>query len=180
MDIHEQKKQLRSLIRERKRHASPEYKLQASHQIFHTLEALPEFGQAQTILLYWSMPDEVHTHDFILKWYTRKQIILPLVVGDTLDLRLFTGMDCMQPGPAYGILEPLHGPIAEPSVIDMGIIPGVAFDRAGNRLGRGKAYYDKLLNSRPFTTIGVCFDFQLVDTVAVDHRDIPMHKVLWA
>lgn len=178
MEIIEQKKQLRKLIREKKYQFSFIQKLAASKPVFEQLEQLPEFVKAQTVLLYWSMKDEIHTHDFILKWYQQKNIILPLVDGDSLQLRQFTGMDCMVEGTSFGILEPGKGPVADVSKIELGVIPGIAFDRMGNRMGRGKGYYDKLLIGRPFYTVGVCFDFQMVEQVPVDINDVPLHKVI--
>ncbi len=180
MEIDSQKKELRQLVKQRKKECSDEKKLAASSLIFQQLEQLPEFIKAQTVLLYWSMKDEVQTHDFVLKWYQEKKIILPIVEGDSLKLRVFTGMDCMVKGNVFGIMEPQNGPVAQISDIDLGIIPGIAFDKSGSRLGRGKAYYDKLLVGQHFPTIGVCFAFQLFDNVPANSRDIPMDKVLFA
>ena len=69
------------------------------------LEAYPPFRQADTVLLYYSLPDEVSTHDFIRRWCRSKQLLLPVVVGDELELRRYTGPDDMAIG-AYGIAEP--------------------------------------------------------------------------
>lgn len=180
MDINSQKNELRRIVKQRKKEFSNEKKLAASTLIFEQLEQLPEFIEAQTVLLYWSMKDEVQTHDFVLRWYQKKNILLPIVEGDVLRLRKFTGMDCMVEGKAFGIMEPHNGPEADASEIDLGVIPGVAFDKSGNRLGRGKAYYDKLLSVNPFSTVGVCFSIQLFDSVPADSLDIPMDRVLFA
>lgn len=180
MDINSQKNELRRIVKQRKKEFSNEKKLAASALIFEQLEQLPEFIEAQTVLLYWSMKDEVQTHDFVLRWYQKKNILLPIVEGDVLRLRKFTGMDCMVEGKAFGIMEPHNGPEADASEIDLGVIPGVAFDKSGNRLGRGKAYYDKLLSVNPFSTVGVCFAIQLFDSVPADSLDVPMNRVLFA
>ncbi len=180
MDINSRKNELRRLVKLRKKEYSEEKKLAASALIFEQLEQLPEFIEAQTVLLYWSLKDEVQTHDFVLRWYHKKNILLPIVEGDVLQLRKFTGMDCMVEGKVFGIMEPHNGPEADASEIDLGIIPGVAFDISGNRLGRGKAYYDKLLSKHSFPTVGVGFSFQLFDSVPADSRDIPMDKLLYA
>ena len=178
MSIQEEKRALRKLIKEKKKLWSAEQNHVASGRIFAGIEQLEAFRQAQTVLAYWSMPDEVHTHDFVLKWYLKKTIFLPLVVGDNLELRQFTGMQCMQQGVAFGILEPWQGPPAQADQVDFAVIPGVAFDRTGNRMGRGKAYYDKLLRNHQFFKAGVCFDFQLLERVPVEPTDIPMDAVL--
>lgn len=149
-----------------------------SKDIFDQIEALDQFKAAKTVLAYWSMPDEVSTHDFVKKWHTEKRILLPLVVGDILELRVFTGMDCMVVGPSFGILEPQKGTPYTNELIDFAVIPGVAFDLAGNRLGRGKGYYDKLLKQQTTYKVGVAFSFQVVASVPVDNFDIPMDLIV--
>lgn len=150
-----------------------------SDEILSRVEKHPVFQKAQTVLLYYSLPDEVHTHDFIQKWYNRKRILLPVVVKDTLELYTYTGTDKMTIG-AYGIKEPTEGKFNNLKDIDLAIIPGVAFDRRGNRLGRGKGYYDRLL---PFLVgtykLGICFPYQLLESVPTEDFDIRMNEVIY-
>ena len=84
------------------------HKSTATHQsaeILAALEAHPVFRAASIILLYHSLPDEVHTHDFIRKWSTKKKILLPVVIGNDLELRVYTSPADLAIG-AYGIEEP--------------------------------------------------------------------------
>lgn len=148
-----------------------------SEGILATLEKHPAFQEANTVLLYHSMKDEVQTHSFIERWSKRKQIILPVVVGEVLELRRYTGSRDLTAG-AYGILEPTGEPFTDYDSIDLAVIPGVAFDTAGRRLGRGKGYYDRLLPYIPATKIGVCFPFQLVEEVPSEPFDIRMDAVI--
>lgn len=142
------------------------------------LEAHPAFRQAHTILLYHSLPDEVNTHDFIRKWSAQKQILLPVVIGNDLELRRYTNPQDLKKG-AYGIEEPVGEPFTDYASIDLAIIPGVAFDAQGNRLGRGKGYYDRLLPRLPHTyKIGICFPFQLLEEVPTEALDVRMDEVL--
>ena len=76
-----------------------------SAEILAALEAHPAFRAATTVLLYHSLKDEVDTHEFIRKWSREKRILLPVVVGDDLELRLYTRPEDLKPG-AYGIEEP--------------------------------------------------------------------------
>ena len=124
------------------------------------------------------MSDEVFTHDFIQKFYKTKKIILPVVDGENLILKEFTGVSNMTEGVSYGIMEPAGETFTEIEKIDLIITPGVAFDKSGNRLGRGKAYYDKLLKSTNAFKVGVCFNFQFLDWVPTDMHDIKMDLVL--
>ncbi len=176
--IAEKKKELRKAIRKLKKSVSPEEKKARSEAITNRIEALPEFKESDTVMVYWSMSDEVHTHDFIRKWAAEKRIILPSVKGDELELRVFEGMDSMQPGEGFGILEPVGPAFSDIQKIGLIIVPGVAFDRTCQRMGRGKAYYDKLLRTVSCQRVGVCFDFQVVEEVPHDDLDVAMDKVV--
>ena len=107
MDLKTQKKELRKQIRQIKKEFAQQEKLSQSRQIFSFVEQSKRFAAAKVVLLYWSMDDEVSTHDFILKWYKDKTILLPCVVGDSLVLRRFEGMESMKEGEQFGILEPV-------------------------------------------------------------------------
>lgn len=174
------KKEIRNQIKELKKNFSFENKEARSKVIFERIELLPEFIGAKIIMAYWSMDDEVNTHDFILKWYQEKRIVLPSVKGDELELREFKGIHDMSKGSAFGIYEPnqLFGDSF--NLIDFVIVPGVAFDKENNRLGRGKAYYDKLLKETKAFKCGVCFNFQLIDSVPTNDFDIKMDLVITA
>lgn len=149
-----------------------------SAKILAALEAHPAFRAANTILLYHSLKDEVDTHGFIEKWSHQKHILLPVVIGEELELRTYTGPNDLRIG-AYGIEEPVGTPFTDYAAIDLAVIPGVAFDSRGNRLGRGKGYYDRLLPHMPTTyKIGICFPFQLVKEVPAETSDIRMDEIV--
>ncbi|HKL07338.1 MAG TPA: 5-formyltetrahydrofolate cyclo-ligase [Bacteroidales bacterium] len=176
--IHEQKNTVRKEIKQLKKQYTLEEKKAKSKIIFEQIELLSEFQQADIIMAYWSMNDEVYTHDFVLKWYQTKTIILPSVKDDELELRVFKGLDDMIEGTAFGIKEPRALYKNSLDKIDMIIVPGVAFDKQNNRLGRGKAYYDKLLSKTSALKIGVCFDFQMLGKVPADQYDVKMDRVI--
>lgn len=176
--IKQQKDEVRKQIRSLKKQYTLEEKKNKSQKIFEQIDEVVDFQKAETIMAYWSMDDEVYTHDFVLKWFKEKLIILPSVKGDELELRIFKGLDDMVEGAAFGIKEP-RGLFKENlNKIDIIIVPGVAFDRQNNRLGRGKAYYDKLLSKTQALKVGVCFDFQLLDTIPADEHDVKMDMVI--
>lgn len=150
-----------------------------SKPILQKLEQLTEFIDAKTIMLYWSMDDEVYTHDFVCKWATQKKVILPCVKGETLDLKIFKGINQLVRGENFGIPEP-DGPIyMQEDEIDFILVPGVAFDIENNRMGRGKAYYDRLLKSINAYKVGICFDFQVLNKVPIDEHDVKMDKIVY-
>ena len=100
------KKELRKQIRAAKQAVPFCEKLQRSVGIMQQVELLPRFIEAETVLLYWSMSDEVQTHDFVNRWYDKKRLLLPCVDGDDLRLRQYTGPECLQVGEQFGIGEP--------------------------------------------------------------------------
>lgn len=176
--MNEQKTALRKRIRSLKKAVSAEDKIRRSQLILEKVETLMAFRDSQVVMVYWSMSDEVHTHDFVKKWADSKTIVLPVVKGDELELRIFTGEDSLIKGEHYGILEPSGKIVEDANQIDFILVPGVAFDKSNNRLGRGKAYYDKLLKNTHAHKAGICFGFQMVPQVPVDENDIPMDMVI--
>jgi 5-formyltetrahydrofolate cyclo-ligase len=173
------KKEVRRAIRDLKRAVPFEEKLRRSEAIMHKVELLPQFEQAKTVLLYWSMDDEVQTHSFVERWYREKTLLLPCVDGNDLRLRQYTGPECMVAGEQFGIGEPMGEEFTRLDEIEMIIVPGVAFDRHNNRMGRGRGFYDRLLSSTPSALkVGVAFDFQMLDEIPVEPFDIPMDKVV--
>ncbi len=124
------------------------------------------------------MSDEVDTHGFIDHWRREKNIILPVVMGDVLELRRYTGPQDMAIGSSYGIAEPVGEPFTDYDSIDLIVVPGLAFDNTGRRLGRGKGYYDKLLPQIKAPKLGICFPFQLVDEVPAEPFDFRMDGVI--
>lgn len=170
------KKELRQLIRQRKaRHAGED-----ATGILQRLGQHPRILEAQTVLLYASLPDEVPTQQLLDRLTTQgKSVLLPRVVSDTeMELRRYTGRADLEKG-AFGIMEPVGKPFTDYDSIDVAVIPGMAFDREGHRLGRGKGYYDRLLSRIPYLyKIGVCFPWQLIDSVPTDEHDITMDCVI--
>lgn len=172
----EAKKQLRTLIAQKKRQ-QPEMLLKKwSACLLKQLETHPRFTEARTILLYYSLPDEVQTHDFVERWSREKQIVLPTVKGDELELHYYTGRNDLRKG-SYGIEEPTGELLSNLQEIDLAIIPGVSFDGKGNRLGRGKGYYDRLLPRLSSYNIGICFHFQVCPEIPSEPFDCSMHEV---
>ena len=173
------KTELRKKIRELKRAVSPEEKLRRSEAVMQKVEALPEFEKARVVLLYWSMADEVQTHAFVEPWYKEKVLLLPCVDGDDLRLRRYTGPEFMVAGEQFGIGEPTGEEWKDLGKVELIVVPGVAFDRQRNRLGRGRGFYDRLLKSTPNAIkVGVAFDFQIFDSIPVEPFDVPMDVVV--
>lgn len=173
----EEKQELRKVIATRKKGYTLSQRKELSADILKNLETDSRFIEANTILMYYSLPDEVQTHDFVEKWRGKKNILLPVVVGDDLELRTYTGKQELSEG-AFHIDEPTGETFTDYDAIDLVIVPGVAFDNNGNRLGRGKGYYDRLLPRIGAYKIGICFPFQLVKEIPTEPFDKKMDKII--
>lgn len=148
----------------------------AALRAFARLETTAAFMMAENILMYHSLPDELCTHEFLDKWHDRKHFYLPRVNGADLEIlpydrtRLKLG--------AFLIEEPDGADIVDMDAIDLVIVPAVAYDRNGNRVGRGRGYYDRLLRGTRATKVGIAYDFQLFDEVPFDENDVPVDIVI--
>lgn len=168
-DIRRKIKNLRMMLLEREKET-------AAEEVFSQLEKTAAFIMAENILMYHSLPDELQTIKFLKKWHDRKRFFLPRVNGVNLDIlpyeesRLELG--------SFHIEEPTGDNVADVNDIELMIIPAVAFDRKGNRLGRGKGFYDRLLSSSRATKIGVGYEFQLFDSIPSEAHDVPMDMII--
>ncbi len=174
------KAEIREHMKKLRRSLSAEEISQKSAEIVSVLFSLDEFRQAKTVMVYISAFKEVDTSAIIVRLQRDgKKIVVP--VCNTEDFTIIpsyiAGFDDMHRG-AYGIWEPDE--IREASVgdIDLIIVPGIAFDEKGNRCGFGKGYYDRLLSESRAVKIGLCYDFQITQTLETDEYDIPMDKVI--
>jgi 5-formyltetrahydrofolate cyclo-ligase len=186
------KTELRQQIRQTKRQFSPQQLKELSLPIIARLR--PRLAQAATVYAYYSLPDEVCTHTLVDDLAAEgKTVLLPKVTGPhTMEWHRYTSRANLVAG-AYGIAEPdssladriqvssncqlsiLNSQFKAPIIL----VPGIAFDPQGHRLGRGKGYYDRFLAAHPdIYKIGVCFDFQKVPEVPVDEFDIPVDEVV--
>lgn len=168
-EIRRKVKGLRAMLLEHER-------LNAAQEVFGRLEKTAAFILADRILMYHSLPDELFTHGFLRKWAGKKHFYLPRVNGVNLEIlpydesRLELG--------SFHIEEPTGADTVDPSEIEMVVVPAVAYDRRGNRLGRGKGFYDRLLGDTKATKVGVGYDFQLFDEIPTESHDVPMDVVI--
>ena len=170
------KKALRAEIKALKKQHAKEQLLEQSEKILAKLEQHPDFVKAERVMLYSALPDEVQTQAFLEKWHLKKQIILPTVVGDDIIPVAYEKDTDFAVGD-FNILEPQNEPYK--GSFDLIVVPGVAFDHNGNRLGRGRGYYDRFLSQHlNVRRVGICFDFQLVDEIPTEPFDIRMDEVI--
>lgn len=176
------KQELRREMRNRKQFFTKEELQRMSSPVIRQLLANGHVLSSHTVLLYYSLPDEVFTHVLADKLSAMgKRVLLPVVTDEShMELREYAGRAGMVPG-AYGIMEPQGPRFTDAGAIDLAIVPGMGFDPQGNRLGRGKGYYDRMLASMPNAyRIGVCFGFQMASHVPHGANDIRMNEVVAA
>ncbi len=174
------KQQLRALIRRRKRETTAEMRAEASVRVCRSIIQSPVWQRARTVMLYHAMPDEVDLSLLAKEaLQTGKRVLLPVVVGDSeMEVRLLHPSTKFAAGP-FGIQEPQGDAFRELSEIDLVVVPGLAFDAQGHRLGRGRGYYDRFLSalSRAWR-LGACFPWQRVEHVPTDIFDQIMDEVI--
>lgn len=178
MEVLKQKKdKLRKDISSLKLQFTERELLEKSEEVFSVVELTGVFQDAKRIFIYYSLPGEVSTLNFIEKWKEEKEFFLPVVQGDTLTFRKYiSGAELNKS--AFGVLEPQGEDFLEYKKVDLIIVPGVSFDRRKNRIGYGKGYYDRFLSSVNIPKMGVCYDFQLLDNIPTDENDIQMDYVI--
>lgn len=175
------KQALRKYIKDKTAKLSDAQRYELSSLILEKLEYHPIFQAAKTVMLYYSLPDEPHTHEFLARWAGRKRIFLPVVKGTDIEVRRYTQSSEMREG-AFHIDEPTGEAFTQLGDIDLVVVPGVAFDRCGNRLGRGRGYYDRFLSQEAIChayRIGICFPHQVVRSIPTEPHDAVMNEVLY-
>lgn len=170
------KKDIRRRVKAQKSMLSDDERAVAAAKVFEMLEKSAAFMLADRILMYHSLPDELSTEAFIAKWHMHKHFFLPRVNGVELEVlpydrsRLRLG--------AFHIEEPQGDDVVPVDQMELIVVPAVAYDRSGNRVGRGKGYYDRMLSSAKAMTVGVGYDFQLVDEIDTEDHDVPVDMVI--
>lgn len=178
----QKKNEIRAEVRRMKRACSPDELARKSAAIIESVVRHPVFQRANTVLLYHSLPDEPDTHALLRAWCRRKRLLLPVVCGNALALRVYSPETLMTEG-AFHISEPAGPDFTDFSAIDLALIPGVAFDARGRRLGRGGGYYDRLLSHPAFRSVykvGLCFEFQHYVELPTEPHDIAVDEVVYA
>lgn len=150
----------------------------AASRILQTIEKWQPFAVARTVALFCALSDEPPTAEMIRRWSVRKRIVLPRVEGDTMRFYAYDPQ-AMREG-AFGIDEPQSGTPCDPAEIDLMLVPGVAFTLRGERLGRGKGFYDKYLSLPGLRAVkvGVCYAHQIVGELPCEAHDVRMDTVV--
>ncbi|MFH1768438.1 MAG: 5-formyltetrahydrofolate cyclo-ligase, partial [Candidatus Omnitrophota bacterium] len=159
-----------------------EIKVRKSKAIKEKLFKTDVFKKAKRVMFYLSFGGEVDTRDMIKAAEALgKIILLPVCRNKALKACLFDSRTGLRRG-LYGISEPKLKRYVDLKKINLVVAPAVAFDKKGNRLGRGKGYYDHFLKrlSLKTTSVGLAFDFQVLPSIPVSSADVKVNKVIFA
>ena len=180
IELIEAKKALRATLLAARDALSPPARQAAADTIMQRACSLGVYRAAKSVLAYWSFGTELDTHGFFDRVLRDgKMAVLPRIdkASKSLTLHVVKGHGDLVDG-VWGIREPRpDSPTVAITDIDLVLMPGLAFDRAGNRLGYGAGYYDRLLAptfAKP-VRLAAAFDFQVVDAVPAGPSDQPFH-----
>ena len=152
-----------------------------ARSVWSRVEADPDFVRAGTVLLYMSIGSEVPTSEFIAEWKARKNLVIPKVSGEVLELYRYDESSLVEG--YHGILEPSSDAVrVDPSEIEYAIIPGVAFAMSEGkwvRMGRGKGYYDRLLPHLKCPCVGVAWSYRHLENIPTDPWDRKLDRVFF-
>lgn len=180
-DARNYKKELRRIFLKTRSELAAEDIIEKSAKIMSRLFSLSEFRGAKTIMFYVDAGNEVKTRDGITKALSEgKRVVVPKVKkGYGLLAIEIKSLDELSPG-TFGILEPAGEKGISPEEIDLVVVPGVAFDKRGNRMGYGAGYYDSFLPKlRPeVKKVAVAFEMQVTDSLPAEEHDVKMDLII--
>jgi 5-formyltetrahydrofolate cyclo-ligase len=148
---------------------------EASAAVERNLLALPEFLKVGSVGFYYPLPGEIDTRGMMGKAEALgKEVFLPKTGTRGMGFHRFEGFENLEKGP-FGVMEPQGTEAGAPEAL---VVPGVAFDFAGHRLGFGKGYYDSYLSKHSAYAIGVCFSWQVLGELPREKHDAQMDVVV--
>lgn len=168
------KSELRKMMRQKNRSLPAEERARLSEELWQRVECSEPFRRARCVALFCSLMDEPDTTEALARWSAMKRLLVPRVEGEVMHFFDYHP-EAMAAG-SFGIIEPEGAEPVSPTEIDLILVPGVAFTRRGDRMGRGKGFYDKyLVQLRPDAVkIGICYPHQLVEELPTEPHDIPV------
>jgi len=183
--LSELKKKIRKEILEKLHNIDKEEKKKRVKVLKEKLFSLAEFKKAKCVMFYVSKHYEIDTHEMIDESIAMgKKVVVPITLKEekTLGLSELRDREKELIKGYYGIHQP-HEKHIKPvrlEEVDVMVIPGIAFDKYGHRLGHGGGYFDRFLHRAPvnLVTVGLAFDFQIINELPRYDTDIPVHKIL--
>ena len=172
------KSRLKESLLKKRNSLSKEEILERSRKIQKNLFGLKQYSDSKTVMFFVSFNSEVRTHDMVIEALKSKTVAVPKVIHHEIEPSVIIDFSNLVPA-RFGIPEPIDIMKIAHKHIDMVLVPGIAFDREGHRIGYGFGFYDKFLAKVPKAVkIGLAFDFQIVDHVPKETHDIPVDLIV--
>ena len=175
------KKELRAMIRAQKRAMTEQEIESKSQRLTELFLATDAYRQAKTIYGYLPYNQEVRT-EALLEQALRdgKRVAVPKCYGDEMRFIYLDDLSKVEKG-YCGIPEPVDDEPVGDDPTALVLMPGLAFDKEGHRIGYGGGFYDKFLMQEPeHPTLALCYDFQMLPELHTEEFDIPVDRVIWA
>ena len=168
---------MRAIVEQRRRMLSKEEVEHESALIIAQLEQMSAFREAQTVMMYYPVHNEVDLRPLLAKYEGQKTFLFPVTHRHSMEVRPYDGEDMMRKG-RLGVPEPQTETFK--GHIDLMLVPGVVFDQHCHRIGRGGGYYDRFLRKHPAVKkFGICYSFQLKKhDVPHTWRDHKMDRII--
>jgi 5-formyltetrahydrofolate cyclo-ligase len=182
-DIAMEKKRLRQRLQARLRESSAEERNEKSRKACAALIRTPEFQDSAVIMMYLPLPHEIDTSSAILHaWKLGKTVVVPKISWTQRHM-MPVQINSLETGfstEVHGLRNPVTGMPIPLQEIGLVVAPGLGFDRSGNRLGRGGAYYDRFFDSPSLDTVrcGLAFAQQVIDSVPMTELDRPLNMLV--
>lgn len=179
--VREEKKALRRAIRAKMRSEwTEEYRQAVSERVCRQIETFLPFVRSHCVALYCALPDEVDLTAILERYQGDKRLLIPRVEGDDINFYSYQP-EALITSDDYKILEPTADveEAVDPAEIELILVPGVAFDLHGGRMGRGKGYYDRFFARCPHALrAAVTTSLQIVEQIPLEPWDVAMHYII--
>lgn len=174
------KAEIRKIKKQERREMEKNLAAEKSRQIAERVQTLAEWKQAKTVLAYLPCQNEADASILLCAALREKKTAaVPVSNPETLEMLAAELLDFSELAPgAYGILEPETVVPVAPERLDLVLVPGVAFDKNGGRIGFGKGYYDRFLKKTSAKTVALCYGFQIVPDCFSESEDYPMDYIV--
>ena len=173
------KNQIKEAILEKRNSLTKEEILEKSKKIEENFFNTEQYRKSKTIMFFVSFGSEANTHEMIRNSLGKKNVVIPKVLEHEIEPSIIIDFDNLVSSGKFGILEPIEPMKIAYKNIDLVIVPGIAFDSDGHRIGYGFGYYDKFLKKVPKAVkIGLCFDFQIVEKIPREEHDVAVDFIV--
>ncbi len=172
------KQELRKICLASRYQLSPEFREKASREIARKLTRLTSWRNRKVIMCFLTIRGEVETKEIVEQaWQEGKTVIVPKVEGKKLLCSKLTSWSQLAPG-TFGVPEPRDPVLIDPGELELVLVPALAYDRAGRRLGYGAGYFDRLLKKTGALRIGLAYGEQILDHLPEEANDCRIEEIV--